>query len=777
VGAYTSFGEVDVGNGTSATRFIQPDGSSGFVLAAVLSLQGFASTDGNRLSRAADDESLSFSAVSTASSSLGRAAPYVINSAAVSARIPNSLASSNSNNSSRQFFSPVFNDRILPSIPPFLFGENDVVPACHTPDSLGSIPLSVYRQRRLMRACGILPSTVSLPPSLTPPLSEANRQLNRQGQFSGSISYGSWNSQAFFCTNLEQHAEKFGYLCSLMSQHDAMALQEVHGTLGTHMAFRSPLGCTSFFSAGASYGTGGIGLVVRDSFLAKFDPHPTWKVLWKGRAACLRLSGPHGSLDLYTAYFHTGAQVTEGDKDGAYPSVRNADPTFRDLRNHLRKRIADAFAPKHETLSMLAADFNYVNAKDDRYNVTTMRATGAGDREDEQHFQRFLASPFSLVEAHQPLFTHKVVTQHGTSMGRLDRIYTNQHVLEQLDRQIRTSALPWQHSLSAHRAISFSRKIPDKRTDGGISIAALRHVDFPRRTRLAYDALLREHPEAGALRRLALYKQALLEVSDHLKKDPLKMSPVETTEEQLSVTMQFIRTFERGFSGALAPFLHLYPAIASYMPNRNPYAGSNNPSLALARLRDHALELARQQALEDMESADAMEEDNQGEHARRRKARAARLLFRLAPGKSGQIGAIRGSSGQIVYEFDNMARILRLHWADVFKGRPIDEDTMRSRSVCEVWCSGERTFSRLSAWPTTRPQAQMAYPMLSGGSWASGRLIFCMMPLSHLVRTMVWTLWLVITPRSMLLFFFSCRRNQLMKWMALVSMFLPPPAR
>ena len=327
---------------------------------------------------------------------------------------------------------------------------------------------------------------------------------------------------------------------------------------------------------------------------------------------------------------------------------------------------------------MLAADFNYVNAKDDRYNVTTMRATGAGDREDEQHFQRFLASPFSLVEAHQPLFTHKVVTQHGTSMGRLDRIYTNQHVLEQLDRQIRTSALPWQHSLSAHRAITFSRKIPDKRTDGGISIAALRHVDFPRRVRLAYDALLREHPEAGALRRLALYKQALLEVSDHLKKDPLKMSPVETTEEQLSVTMQFIRTFERGFSGALAPFLHLYPAISSYMPNRNPYAGSDNPSLALARLRDHALELARQQALEDMESADAMEEDNQGEHARRRKARAARLLFRLAPGKSGQIGAIRGSSGQIVYEFDNMARILRLHWADVFKGRPIDEDTMRA---------------------------------------------------------------------------------------------------
>ena len=58
--AYTSFGEVDVGNGTSATRFIQPDGSSGFVLAAVLSLQGFASTDGNRLSRAADDESISF---------------------------------------------------------------------------------------------------------------------------------------------------------------------------------------------------------------------------------------------------------------------------------------------------------------------------------------------------------------------------------------------------------------------------------------------------------------------------------------------------------------------------------------------------------------------------------------------------------------------------------------------------------------------------------------------------------------------------------------------
>ena len=87
-----------------------------------------------------------------------------------------------------------------------------------------------------------------------------------------------------------------------------------------------------------------------------------------------------------------------------------------------------------------------------------------------------------LHELHQPELTHA----SATSRSRLDTIYTNQHVIEQLDREVKSVALEWKPSLSNHRAVLMSRRAPQKLAcgDGCVSESAYKHKDNARRVGL-----------------------------------------------------------------------------------------------------------------------------------------------------------------------------------------------------------------------------------------------------------------------------------------------------
>ena len=102
---------------------------------------------------------------------------------------------------------------------------------------------------------------------------------------------------------------------------------------------------------------------------------------------------------------------------------------------------------------------------------------------------------------------------------------------------------------------------------------------------------------------------------------------------------RFTRAVERGSTGEFSLCLHLYPEISRYVTN--PYATDVNFSIHLATLKDHAIELARAHAVAELEGADELDAEGQAERSRRRRQKAIRLLFRLAPGRSGAIGAIR----------------------------------------------------------------------------------------------------------------------------------------
>eukprot|EP00959_Pyramimonas_sp_CCMP1952_P251156 5249263-Pyramimonas_sp.AAC.1 len=92
----------------------------------------------------------------------------------------------------------------------------------------------------------------------------------------------------------------------------------------------------------------------------------------------------------------------------------------------------------------------------------------------------------------QSAFAH--ASAHARS--RLDRIYLNQHTAKQLDRHMTCCALPWRADLSAHRAVLFSRRPPQRLPLHlrPIPDRAIRHEDYERRVHLEYHQRLRDHP-------------------------------------------------------------------------------------------------------------------------------------------------------------------------------------------------------------------------------------------------------------------------------------------
>lgn len=104
-----------------------------------------------------------------------------------------------------------------------------------------------------------------------------------------------------------------------------------------------------------------------------------------------------------------------------------------------------------ESLTLLAGAFNFVVADTDRWNKLTGDFSGHADRAEAAQWRRVLpATTFYELLQENP-------TRAGPqTLGRLDRVYTNQAVVEQLDRHVFATVLPLTQ-LSQHRPVTFGR--------------------------------------------------------------------------------------------------------------------------------------------------------------------------------------------------------------------------------------------------------------------------------------------------------------------------------
>ena len=98
-------------------------------------------------------------------------------------------------------------------------------------------------------------------------------------------------------------------------------------------------------------------------------------MVFPGRAVVLRLSGTHGSLDVFSVYFPTGDSahldvMVEAGLDPAGRKVSNFE-----LREALRRRLALQVWPREQIMSVIAGDFNFVTAAADRMCASSASAT------------------------------------------------------------------------------------------------------------------------------------------------------------------------------------------------------------------------------------------------------------------------------------------------------------------------------------------------------------------------------------------------------------------
>ena len=315
----------------------------------------------------------------------------------------------------------------------------------------------------------------------------------------------------------------------------------------------------------------------------------------------------------------------------------------------------------------------------DRRAMGAMLESGAVNTGEADHWTRRLGRPCKLAEMAQEAMTHRT----DSSQGRLDRIYGNFHTVDQLDKDLRVIALPWRLRLSSHRPVSFRRSTVEKKLILGVSAAALQHADFPRRVRLAFADSLKDHPDADAIIRLRLFKEAMVSVSRNLARKTQGVSAVTTLGEKLGVVMKYLRAIERGTVGEVDVCRRLYPPIDTYVAN--PYRLDGNITVRLAALRAHAVELARDFALQQLGEANELAATGQEDVAKRKRQRGARLLYKLAPGSCLKIGAIQAEDGRVVYDAGRMVKVLQQHWAKVFEARGVDTN------ILDTWVAEDKS--------------------------------------------------------------------------------------
>ena len=347
----------------------------------------------------------------------------------------------------------------------------------------------------------------------------------------------------------------------------------------------------------------GVGLLIRAQFLAQFNPiveDRDWIEIEKGRAAVLRLEGEHGRLHIFVVYLASGADC-------------------KTQRLQSLQKISQKILPQEDALSVITGDFNYVPSERDRYSKNDGQWTGLLDREEEEAFARCLGLKFGFCELEQEHCTH----ENALARSRLDRIYTNQHLTEQLDRHYFCVALEWKRGLSAHRPISFGRRrsCAHSFAERPLPPAAMEDPTWPSRVSLRYEELRRDEPEAHQdqpLRKLVLMKKAIREVTLTMGKER-RREQSKSTDDKLGFTIRFLRAAQEVRMRSMENCVPEYPFLVTLADHRDPNIRS---SRKIAAVRAHALELARLAVTENLRELESNRYGIDSDAASRKRERA-----------------------------------------------------------------------------------------------------------------------------------------------------------
>lgn len=507
--------------------------------------------------------------------------------------------------------------------------------------------------------------------------------------FRGGYRGATWNAQGFLAFDLDKQHQKRVYLHRLLGQHDWVALQETHSTLGTAAAIQIPEGFTPFWSHGSRH-QAGVALLVRSTFLANFRKVPStdWVEPEPGRLAVLHLDGPQGALSIATVYFHSGH--------------------FASDRQDLRLKLHRLMAQRPASLWVITGDFNWVTKEEDRIGLTSQLFSGHHDAAEEVHWQDQVAGPAELRELSQPLFTF----QSEGARSRLDRVYTTNHTADFFGGTFWCTALPWPlpdasgWAVSDHRPVSFGHRCPATADRPPLlRDTHIRHPDFGKRVARAYHEMVREHLRCGrppdAMQRLSMTKQSMRAVATTMDETRFGATYLDahTIPETAATAFALIAAVRSGTIPSIHVLQQRLPP--AWMPSLTRSVA--NLEMCLRRLKDKAIELTRAEVLNDMRVQ--QEEDYQGdvapdEHTRRiKKNTIGRRLAMLARRTANTgIHHLIDSTGDIHTDEDKIAEHLAAHWRHVFRHQPVDEEQLRRWTAMAARAGAPHLSAPRAAW-------------------------------------------------------------------------------
>ena len=169
----------------------------------------------------------------------------------------------------------------------------------------------------------------------------------------------------------------------------------------------------------------------------------------------------------------------------------------------------------------------------DRRSKTTMASTGRNGIAEEKHFR-------GCLDGFEEMFQEAMTYEGGTTFSRIDRIYTNQHAVETIDREMYAAAMEWRLDLPTHRPVYACRRLPDKSSAGfkPISPDMYTHPDFTRRVRLEWRERSLDTPGLSGLGLLRLLKSVMRGVSRQLARSQTGLQEATELEDQLGVVMR-----------------------------------------------------------------------------------------------------------------------------------------------------------------------------------------------------------------------------------------------
>jgi hypothetical protein len=412
----------------------------------------------------------------------------------------------------------------------------------------------------------------------------------------------------------------------------------------------------------------GVGILIKNEFLARFQDSSCWHKIEDGHLARLALSGMDGSLDIWCLYLPTGEQ----------PSADKSN------REQLIKNIATNCEHPHRTLTILCGDWNFAQNGADRMCLQNGTLTGNKDKAEATHCQKTLLDPFGFHELTQDSFTY----YHTIALSKIDRIYSNHHAVTQLDSNYHCSVLKHHTNLSKHCPVSFGRKYTTKNYTSlkedintntnlpPIKPETIKHEDWQLRVSAEYYHQLQQDPLAhNAVRRMIILKKAIRTVSEHIQSEQHntihtnERSQEQDKQQQLNHTMGCIRAAKQSNIYSMQHHTNRYTKIQDYINPTDPLAYSRP---TFFQLEDHAVALAREiftAEAQELQHSQLLPDDPIHIH---KKQNLLTKLKRLYPGSTSGIGAMEDHEGNVHTDADSITKTLTEHWSQTFKATAID---------------------------------------------------------------------------------------------------------